>query len=829
MKGLFEDVRHALRLYRRTPGASVMVIVVVAIGMAFVAAFLSLYSDLVLRPEAGFEPGARIVSVGWNDGRRAGGLPLELIERIATESSTLAHVAGVAAGQVFAVGASREYGIGELVTSDFFPGIRPKLALGRGFTAEEHDAQGEPVVVISWRYWQEHYDGSPAVLGKTLQIERMITPFAPRRAIDEEEPPKDFRIVGVMARDFAGIAPPAARITSAFWMPVERGLSIQPAQAREQMKRSMTLRCIARRAQGVGNEAVLRELQGRFADEEFINKRPGARYEVIGRIVQDVFIQRATERQLRLFLGASVLLALVAASNVSLFLLARAPGRRRELGIRMAVGAPPGRLGRQLATEAAVLVLAAVPVGLMLSTWLAGFLRVLPFLRQAQWRDVTVLDWRVLSLVGVVLLAVTLLVSLAPILGLKKMGIAASSRQVAARATVAQRIAGTAQVAIAAVLGGAAMAFTWYLASMLLAYPGYRTKNLYAAPYAMLVRAHMENGRMLTEQGVVDNARKRDAFAAVPGLTAVSLAGAAPGVQSPGGGTGVSTVPDPQHPELPVRVRTTAIDGRYVGMLGLKVLHGRNLTDNDIGGALVNQTFARRFFGRDDVAGEPMPAQSRSAGAYTSAEATQIVGVLQDFSFEHPLATIDPMVFATAGSAMGGVVLVQSTLPLRAFQDEFREVARKLELNMTGNLVPLDRARRDFLAPDRARGFLTIGAAALVALLAAFGFYGIQRYLVAAGRREYAIRASLGAGPRALGRLVFTRGMLLGMPGLVLGAPLAFILVAWLRDDYVSRAISPLAVTLAVVLGLVLLLLVASLGPARLARRTQPAPLLRED
>jgi len=117
----------------------------------------------------------------------------------------------------------------------------------------------------------------------------------------------------------------------------------------------------------------------------------------------------------------------------------------------------------------------------------------------------------------------------------------------------------------------------------------------------------------------------------------------------------------------------------------------------------------------------------------------------------------------------------------------------------------------------------------LVGLLAAFGFYGVQRYLVMAGRREYAIRAALGAGPRSLGRLVLRQGLLLGVPGLVLGVPLAFIAVAWLRGDYISRDISPGIVMLAVLAGLIGLLLVASLGPARLARRTQPAPLLRED
>ena len=126
------------------------------------------------------------------------------------------------------------------------------------------------------------------------------------------------------------------------------------------------------------------------------------------------------------------------------------------------------------------------------------------------------------------------------------------------------------------------------------------------------------------------------------------------------------------------------------------------------------------------------------------------------------------------------------------------------------------------------RGLLTMTIAALVVLLSALGFYGTQRYLVIAGRREYAIRAALGAGPRALGRLVFQRGILMCFPGLAVGGLLAYIVIALLRNDFVSRDVSALIVAIDVVAGLVSLILVASIGPAREARKTQPAQLLRE-
>ncbi len=836
MSAVLEDLKHALRLYRRTPIASLMVVVVLAIGMGFVAAFLSLYSDLILRPEPGFERGGRIVSVGVSDGRRsAGGLPAELIDRISKEVTTLEYVAG-SMPQSFRIGTEREQAIGELVTRDFFPGLRPKMSLGSGFTAEQHDPEGDPVVVISWQYWQDSFDGRPDVLGKTIDIEgqaqRMIMsgmPGMPQPEAPAEEPPKDFRIVGVMGRDFTGTLPAQEKSQhTRFWMPVERGLplSLPPQLAQNPALRMQlsVMRGIGRLQRGASTKAAIRELEGRFAQEEFLRMRPGAKYEVMDRIVQNVFIQRDTRRQLQLFLGASVLLALVAAANISLFLLARAPGRRRELGIRMAVGAPMKRLVRQLASEAAVLVLAAAVLGITLSVWLAKYLRGLSFLQRAQWRDVTLLDWRVLTLVGVFLLLLTLLVSLAPILGLKRLGIAASSRQVAARATVAQRIAGTAQITAAGVLAGAAIAFTWHLMAMLLGYPGFRT-DLYAVSYSSNGGGvRIENGRVL---GMVDAARLREAVAAIPGVTQVALGASAPGMR---GYAASMSLPDPHEPGNPraqVSFNILTIDSNYIELLGRRLLPGgRNLTQGETGSALVNQAFAQRFFGRDDVVGEPLPnLPLNRAGA----PATQIVGVLEDVSYGHPLADPELAIFTSDGIAFGGNIIFESRLPAASLQMPFQDLARTLNISLNSSVVSLATARRDVLAPDRARGYLTILTATLVVLLAAFGFYGTQRYLVMAGRREYAIRASLGAGPQALGRLVLRRGLLLGAPGLLLGAPLAFILVAWLRGDYVTREVSPVLVTVGVTAGLVVLLLLACLGPARLARRTQPAPLLRED
>jgi ABC-type lipoprotein release transport system permease subunit len=174
--------------------------------------------------------------------------------------------------------------------------------------------------------------------------------------------------------------------------------------------------------------------------------------------------------------------------------------------------------------------------------------------------------------------------------------------------------------------------------------------------------------------------------------------------------------------------------------------------------------------------------------------------------------------------------LIESESTSAQLERELRALAQSGAIELPpANVRPLSLLRSNLLIGDIVRAALTLAGAGLVIVLAASGFFGTQRYLVAAGRREYAIRASLGAGPRALGRLVMERGLRLGLPGLVIGTLAAFATVAWLRDSYVPRETSALTIAAAVAAALVLLMIAASTGPARSARRTQPAPLLRED
>jgi hypothetical protein len=225
-------------------------------------------------------------------------------------------------------------------------------------------------VVISYRYWRDVLGGDD-VLGTVMEIDFQsmigLAGGAARAGQAQQAPTTDaedieYQIVGVMAAEMTG----ATALQPAVWLPFEPVIEMMipaanvPEQMRAQLRAALTrqaMQTFARRSVGASTEAVIEEIQARYADApDELSLQPGFRLDAVTGIVTDLNAHRSTLRQLRLFLGASVLIALVAAANVSLFLLARAPGRRRELGIRMAVGAPLGRLARQLASEVAALL-----------------------------------------------------------------------------------------------------------------------------------------------------------------------------------------------------------------------------------------------------------------------------------------------------------------------------------------------------------------------------------------------------------------------------------------------------------------------------------------
>jgi hypothetical protein len=348
--------------------------------------------------------------------------------------------------------------------------------------------------------------------------------------------------------------------------------------------------------------------------------------------------------------------------------------------------------------------------------------------------------------------------------------------------------------------------------------PGYQTVDRYVIDGVARMPAGDRNLRF------VEYFRRREAIEAIPGVSALAYGSPVPGWNLERYDT--VAVPNPGNDSSPLDVHVGVINERFVNLLDIKLLHGRVPGDSETDIVVVNRTLAHEFWGRDDVVGESVSGNYRwgVAGA-------EVIGVVENLSFEHPKAAVPPYIFSTLGSpAVPIAAVVETQLSASDLLQEVKRVTTNsaVDFDVT-DVHSLGSLRKELLGEDRARGLLTIAAATVALVMVAVGFYGTQQFLVAAGRREYAIRASLGAGPKSLGRLVVRRGLALGIPGFVLGVPLVFIVVSWLRDEFLSREISSFSVALITVVGLMPILLIASLGPARAAKATQPATLLRQE
>jgi hypothetical protein len=477
----------------------------------------------------------------------------------------------------------------------------------------------------------------------------------------------------------------------------------------------------------------------------------------------------------------------------------------------MAVGASISRIARQLASEAGLLMLVATVLGLFFSLWLSALLLELPFLQGAAWRDVSPFDWRVLGLLSLLILILTLLVSLAPIIGLRRAGIRASSGTVTARAGWGQRMAGTIQLALTGVVAAVAVAFTWHLIFYATADRGFDPSDVLVVELEPMpfITGQIANAMSI----VIERERQRDVIVSLPGVDDASFTSYAPG----GAGTMFFTVVEREEGEF-AEVATIYVDDHYLDVLGIPLLFGQDIDPTDRTQLVVNETYALATYGRSNI-----------VGLVTKTNRT-FRGISRDVSYGHPAETIVPTGYTPYPRTSYPLALIKTRHGPAAMRQLLQDKIDSGELELAlGDINRLEVVANRDLREDRARTALTVSSAALVVFLAAIGFYGMQRYLVTAGQREYAIRAAIGAGPRRLGWLVLSRSMLLGLPGLVFGSLLAFIIVGWLRDGFLTAAVSPLSVSGLAVVMILLLVIAASLGPAAQARQTAPAALLRED
>ena len=821
MSGLLQDLRLAVRAWSRIPGVALAAVLTLALGIGVTSAVYSIGNMLLWRALP--YPGSDRLTVIY--GRTADGGEYEdyawseLDDFRAGTAEVLSGVAGITPVSVGLAeeGAPAVRVWGEMVSANYFALLRAPMALGRGFAAAEDSAGAPPAVVLSHALWRTRFHGDAAILGRTVRLNR-----------------REFTVVGVAAADFA--TPYYVGFSPTLWVPSGAHAVVHPGRGALDAQGEESVRLVARLADGAtlsGAQAVVGLVGRRLAADHAADYAGREAVLLLERSARpEPHLAGGFTLALRLFLAVAGLVLLIACANVASLLLARALARRREIAVRVALGASRSRLVRQLLVESLLLALGGGALGLLVGSWLtAGLSRLLTLPTDIPFVFAFALDQRVIGFTALVTLGTTLAFGLAPALQATAPGIAGALRHdsVGWRGVSRSRLRDglvVAQLAVACLLLTGAALVTRSLRAMQDAALGYDPRNVLLVSIAPgLTGYDAARTRALYREAVAR-------LAAMPGVASATAAEGLPMDFTSNGGTIVAEggeAPTPERPGEPAG--WTIVGDNYFSTLGTPLLEGRDFGPGDTVGSLpvavVSRVLATRLW-----PGQPAVGKVLRFGDLTGPAVT-VIGVAADAKYrlitEGPRSHLYlPLAQDDAGAA---------TLVVRTDADPRGALAavRVTLANLDPDLPIAESRTMDELLAGRALLFSRIattlaGTLGILALaLSVVGLYGVVTYAVAQRTRELGIRLALGATSGGVLRLVLGDGLRLAATGIGMGFLLALVAGRLIRGFlYEVSPLDPVALTgTAVILAAVTLL--ASAIPAFRAGRVHPMTALRAE
>jgi putative ABC transport system permease protein len=789
-----QDVRFALRTLAKTPTFAAAVIATIALGVGATTAIFTVVDAVLLRPLP-FPDSERVVVLCETNpsiGNWCGASPMNVSDWARTSRSL--ESAGVARTEPF-IGrdGSESYGVtGGIASPGFFKVLRSRPILGRLLEERDMDRSANHVALVSYGFWQTRLAADQAIVGRTI-------------VLDE----KPFTIVGVLPAD--------AYLPGGFLSAVEvwKPLTASVDRVEDRSWRGFT--AIGRLAGGASPATLHAELETIRAqlaraypreNEHWGLRIGGLREEMVGDVSTTLWI----------FLGAVAFVLLIACANVANLLLVRATGRAAEFAVRASLGAGRRRLVQQLVTESLVIALAGGALGLLLATWVtAAFVALAPS-TIPRLHEVTI-DTHVVIFAFVLAAATAVIFGAAPARRASKADLNDALKGLRATRGVETRLRSTlvvVEVALALMLLVGAGLLTRSFARMTQWDPGFDRTGL-------VTTWMLPPASVASPVGVME--RVRDEVAAIPGVRAAALGSAGPlfgGTET--GGLSI----EGRAPFAPADMPTIEwfdIGPHYFATLGVRLVRGRAFTPADDRSApavaIVNETFARRFFHRQNPIGQRVRVNDHPG---------EIVGVVADITPFRPDRPAAPQIYWPIEQYRRGAayLLIRTTPGIagveRAVRSRAASVVAGIQLTP---LVSLDeRVARNLVGPRF--NMLLVGAFAVVAmLLAAVGVYGVMAHAVASRTREIGLRIALGATPGQMTGAVVRQGMTLAALGIAAGYAGALATGRLLTSVlYGLQASDPWSLAGAVTL-FALVALAACWLPARRASRMNPMVALR--
>ncbi len=835
MEGLWKDLRQSMRMLLKKRGFTAAAVLTLALGIGANTAIFSVIHAVLLRPLPFADPD-RLMVLWQTDPksappRRPFSFPnfTDVEEQSQSFEEVGAWSSSVDTRFNLTGDPEPEAIQAAMVSASFFRilGVKPKE--GRTFLPEEDKEGGPRAVVISHGLWQRRFGADPQLPGKTLTLDG-----------------NSYTVIGIMP---AGFAFPKFPKAADVWVALSR--DPDPTQFRKYARGAAFLNVLARLKPGIQKEQADAELEtiASRLEQEYPHFNTGLglgiaplRQQVVGELKNGLLI----------LLGAVAFVLLIACANVANLLLARATARRKEIAIRMALGASRGRIVRQLLTESLLLGVLGGALGLLLAMWGVDLLAVIPYNAASALIPYTVspdqisLSGAVLGFTFVLSLLTGVFFGLVPALQASRQDLNRSLKEGSASSIRGSRgydIRGLlmiSEIALSLVLLiGAGLMIKSFL-RLLEVDPGFKPDHVLTAEIT-LPRSQYSSDQQIASfyERLLDRIKTLPEVRSAGAITALPLSGT---------DNGSDFFIEGQPPPPPDNKNDTsyrAISHEYLQAMGIPVLQGRSFTERDRkdspGVAIINESMARRFWPEENPVGKRValsiealkfPAPNRPPVFDIPGAMREIVGVVKDV--RHYGLTSEPqpemyVPYLQRPAREMSVVVRAAGDPAsltRALQSEVLAIDPGQPLSRIRTMPQL---LDDSVAKPRFN-LLLLGVFAAVALtLAAVGIYGVVSYSVAQRTHEIGLRMALGAGATDVVKLVVGQAMVLSLTGVGLGLFAAFAMTRVMSGLLYGVSATDPAIFVVISLLLTGVALAASFIPARRAARVDPMVALRHE
>jgi len=810
---LIHDLRYALRMLAKSPSFTGIAVFTLALGIAANSTVLSWMSGTLLNPVPGATHTSDLVTVMRGERSDHPSPPFSYpdLRDLRERTRTFSGLAGYHDDYISLTSVAKPERIyGALATVNYFDVLGVHPILGRGFLPEE-ERNGTGVAVISYAVWQNHFSLDPQVLGKTIQLNR-----------------HPYSVIGVTPRDFHGCK---TGLHTDLWIPLAKDRDVWGSN-RPESRGTFWLNVIGRLRPGVANARAQAELN--LIMQGIAERFPGEHRDSPNQISLDPLwrspfgVNGYLYKIFPMLLGLAAVLLLLACANVANLLLVRSVARRREIAIRLAMGASRVKLIQQFLIESLILGLLGGAVAIVLTVWtsrsLAAFFppTTLPLTHDAG------VDQRVLFVTTAVSVLAALIFGILPAVRSSRLPVQAVLKEEAGSVSIGiqkTRLSSSlvvAQISLSLLLLVCAGLFTRSLQKAQQSDPGFDPAHVLVASYELSPAGYNRAASMAFDRQILAK------IAALPGVESVTVADFSPlsfsihsdYLQLEG------YVPQPHES---MEISRGIVAPNYFRTLRTALIAGREFTEGDTMDsqrvAIVNQALVDRYWPGENAIGKQVEDDG---------DRFVVVGVARNAKYRLLTYAPEPVIYLPIYQAYRSTQ--DTAIHVRAYGDP-RSLAPAVEQAVHElnpelplfNVNPLTTTMRMGTIFDRVAATFAGSFGFLAMLLAAVGIYGVVSYTTRQRTREIGIRMALGAERLQIYRLVLRQGFFLTLMGLVFGTALSLGFTRFLKARLFGVSETDALTFASVGLLLAAVALVACHIPAQRATRVEPTIALRTE